>query len=431
MDRSLLAAVSGIEANQTYLDVVGNNIANLNTNGYKSQSAQFADLLSQQLAGGGAPGAGYAGVNPMSVGSGVRLGSITAQMGEGSLQQTGQPTDVAIQGAGFLSVTQGGQSYYTRDGHLVLDANGDLATATGALVQGWTAANGVLNTNGPVGPLRIPTGQMLPAAATTEITMGGNLPAWSGSGTATPITTTITAYDGVGTPLPVTLTFTPVAGSAGTWSMQGTAPSSTGGTQNLWSSPPQVTFNTTTGQLTAVTGGTTGPGGAIDVPVTTMPSGGSFPAGDVWNIVFPAPGSATAVTQFAGPASAQAQSQDGGQAGTLTSFSIGSNGVITGSFTNGRTQSLGQLALASFANPTGLADTGNLLFQATPNSGVALVGVAGSGGRGTLVGGSLEASNVNLAGQLTDLITAQEAYQANTKVISTVGQSLQSLLNVP
>lgn len=434
MDRAMLSAVSGIEANQTYLDVVGNNIANLNTDGYKAQSGQFADLLSQQLAGGGAPSPGNAGVNPMSVGSGVRIGSISTDLSEGSLEQTGQPTDVAIQGGGFLVASQGGQSYYTRNGHLTLDANGNLATATGALIQGWTASNGVLNTNSSVGPLQIPTGLNVPATATTRFTMGGNLTAWTGTGTPPqPAATTITAFDGLGNKIPVTLTMTPVAGTAGQWSLQGSYVDGTGKTQQLWTTPPTATFSTSTGQLTGITNGTAvtpAADGSYRVAVSNMPATG-FPSGDIWTVDFPAPGSAAAVTQYAGAATFATQSQDGGAAGTLASFSIGNDGTITGSFSNGRSQTLGQLALASFANPGGLADTGNLMFQSTPNSGTALVGTPGSGGRGSLIGGSLEASNVNLARQLTELITTQEAYQANSKVITTNSQALQSLINIP
>ncbi len=162
-----------------------------------------------------------------------------------------------------------------------------------------------------------------------------------------------------------------------------------------------------------------------------MPSNYTFPKGDTWNIVFPQPGTSGAITQFAGQDTAAAVSQDGNAGGTLQSFSIGADGVITGSFSNGETQSLGQIALANFANPGGLAEQGNLLYQATPNSGTPLVGTPGTGGRGTLIGGSLETSNVNLAKQLTDLIIAQEAYQANTKVVSTSATTLQSLVNLP
>ncbi len=227
MDRSILAAVSGINANQTYLNTIGNNIANVNTVGFKSASADFVDLLTQLVTGAAAPGgpAVGAGVNPMSIGSGVRIGAINTNFTQGSIEQTNVPTDVAIQGNGFLVVTQGGQTYYTRAGNLVLDGNGELATPTGGIVEGWQAnSTGSIVTNAPTSPISIPTGEVIAATATTEITMGGNLPAWSGSGTITPVTSTINAYDSLGNAVPTTLTFTPVSGVAGEWTLQGTIP---------------------------------------------------------------------------------------------------------------------------------------------------------------------------------------------------------------
>lgn len=435
MDRALLSAVSGINANQTYLDTIGNNIANVNTDGYKQQSVDFVDLLSEQIAGATAPPATAntgAGVNPMAVGSGVGIGAVMNNLSEGSLQQTNQPSDVAISGNGFLVAMQGGQQVFTRAGQLTPDANGNLATPTGGLIQGWEAVNGVVNPNAPTAAVTIPTNQVVPAHATTEITMGGNLPAWSGSGTATPITTTVDAYDSVGTAIPVTLTYTPVAGTANEWNVQGTVPPAAGSTtpQNLWSTPPTVTFDPTSGQVKTIGGATTNANGSFSLPVGTMPSGYTFPAGDTWNINFPAPGSASSLTQFAGQSTAGAVSQDGSAAGSLSSYSISGNGTIVGSFSNGQTQTIAQIALANFSNPGGLVSIGNLDFVPSVNSGQPAIGAPGSGGRGALVGGSLESSNVDLATQLTDLVVAQEAYQANTKVVNIDSTDTQSLVQM-
>ncbi|HXX89751.1 MAG TPA: flagellar hook protein FlgE [Acidimicrobiales bacterium] len=429
MEQSLLAAVSGIESNQTYLDVIGNNIANANTVGYKSEDAVFTDLLAEQVAGATAPSAGGAGVNPIAVGSGVRIGAVTNEQSQGSLEQTNQPTDVAIQGSGFLVAEQGGQLYYTRAGHLTIDANGDLATPTGGLIQGWQAnAQGVINPNAPTTGLSIPTGKIMNAQATTEITVGGNLPAWSGTGTPPVVTTTIDANDTLGNTVPVTLTFTGVAGQANQWTIQGTVPNGSSST-NLWSTLPTITFSA--GNISSISGVTANSDGSFSLPVGTMPPNFSFPAGDTWKIDFPAPGSIGAVTQFAGAQTFAAQSQDGNPPGMLESFAIGEDGVITGAFSNGRTEAIGQLALATFSNPGGLADTGNLMYTQTPNSGQPQIGTPNTGGRGSLIGGSLESSNVDLASQLTDLIVAQEAYQANTKVVATTSQAIQSLVNMP
>jgi flagellar hook protein FlgE len=433
MDQALLAAVSGIDATQTYLDTIGNNIANVNTDGYKEQDVDFVDLLSEQIAGASAPpttaGSG-AGINPIAVGSGVRVGAISSNLAEGSLQQTDQPNDVAISGSGFLVAQQGGQQVYTRNGQLSTDANGNLDTPTGGLIQGWQAVNGVIDTNAPIGAITVPTGQTIPANATTEITMGGNLPSWSGTGTATPITTTITAYDALGNSIPVTLTYTPVTGTADAWTVQGTVPGTGTTPQDLWTTPPTVTFNAASGQIKTITGVTANSDGSFSLPVGTMPTGYTFPTGDTWDVKFLPPGTASAFTQFAGGSTAEAVSENGAAAGTLTSYSINSNGMIVGSFSNGQTENIAQMALANFSNPGGLDSTGNLDYISTPNSGQPQIGAPGTGGRGSLIGGSLESSNVNLASQLTDLVVAQEAYQANTKVVNTDSTVTQSLVQM-
>ena len=433
--QSMLAAVSGIAANQTYLDEVANNIANVNTVGYKAGSVQFQDLLSQQLSGASAPSANgtSGGINPVAIGSGVRVGANQLNLNEGTFEQTGQPTDVAINGAGYLVVENGGQQQFTRDGSLTQDANGDLTTQGGALVQGWIAnASGVVNNNGPLTAIKIPTGATIGASATTELTVGGNLPAWNGTGTPpSDVTTTYNAYDQLGNVIPVTLTFSPGT-AANTWTVQGTIPNASGsGTTKLFTSPPTITFDTT-GQITSISGVTANSDGSFSLKTTgTLGSGGAgytnLPASASWNINFPAPGSAGDVTQFNSAKSLQIQSGDGHTSGQLTNYSIGADGTITGSFSNGTTLALGQIALAGFANPGGLSDQGGGLFAAGPNSGQALIGAPGTGGRGQLLGGELEQSNVDLGTELTDLINAQEAYTANTKVLTATNTSIQSL----
>jgi flagellar hook protein FlgE len=431
MEQSLIAAVSGIEANQTYLDVIGNNIANSDTTGYKAEDPVFTDLLAEQIAGASAPSAGQsAGIDPIAVGSGVRVGAVTNDQSQGAVQQTNQPTDVAIQGAGFLVADQDGQQFYTRAGNLTLDANGDLATPTGSLIQGWQATGqGTIDTNAPIGVVSIPNGQVMAAQATSNFTMEGNFPAWDGSGTPPIVTTTLNGYDSLGNTIPVTLTFTGVAGTANSWTVQGTVPDGSS-TSNLWTTAPTIDFNSTTGQIASITGVTANSDGSWTLPVTTMPPGATFPAGDTWKFEFPPGGSIDAVTQFGGEQTAQLTTQNGNSAGTLESFTIGGDGVISGAFSNGLTEPIAQLALATFSNPTGLIDDGNLQYSASANSGQAAVGTAGTGGRGNLLGGALESSNVDLATELTDMIEAQESYQADTKVVSTTSTVLQSLVEM-
>lgn len=419
--RSLAAADSGIQATQTMLDTIGNNIANVDTDGYKQTTAQFSDLLNQQLAPAGAPVPGLASTNPSAVGSGVQVSQISTNFGEGAILRTGVPTDVAIAGNGFFVVSTAGKTSYTRAGNFHLDANGTLATSGGGEVQGWMAQpGGAINTTAPTGALTVNLGGAVAPVATSTVALGGNIPA----GSTSPVTTTFTAYDRLGNAVPVTLTFTPPSGGSGSWTLQGTVPKAGGGTTDLWATPPSVTFGPD-GQITAVSGSTGTATTGFTLPAGTSPSGVPL------DFTFPPAGSTGAVTQVAGEQTIAFGSQNGSAGGTLESWSVGPSGLITGTFSDGRSADLGQIALAGFSNPGGLVSTGNLSYQASASSGQAQIGPAGRGAVGTLEGGALEQSNVNLAGQLTDLVTAQTAYQANTKVVGTTAQVLQSLVNMP
>ncbi len=431
MERSLLAAVSGINSDQTWLDVIGNNIANDDTTGYKSNSVVFDDLLAQQVAGASAATATQAGINAIAVGSGVRVGAVNTNFAEGALNQTGNSNDVAIQGNGFLVANQNGQQLFTRDGTLTVDANGNLASPTGGLIQGWQAVNGVLNTNAPIGNITIPVGAQIPPQQTKNITMGGNLNANDPVGTT--VTTTVTAYDSLGDAVPITLTFklASTATTGNTWDLTGTAaiaPSFGGGTANLWAGAQTLTF-TPSGQLADINGAAVSTTAPTDLPTTGLDAANGFPVAP--NVVFDQPGSPGAVTQFAAQDSAEVTNQDGYASGTLAGFTIGDTGVITGNYTNDQSQTIGQLAMSVFTNPNGLTQTGNNDFLATANSGPALIGTGGTGGRGTLVDGALESSNVNLGRQLTYLVEAQTDYQANTKTVASTSLVLQALINMP
>ena len=426
---SLSAAVSGIEANQTMLDTIGNNIANANTPGYASVDVEFQDMLTQQLTGAGTPSPTTGGVNPTMVGSGTRVSATTTSFAQGSLQQTGNPSDVAIEGPGFLIADKGGTINYTRAGNLTVDALGHLVTSDGGIIQGWAAnAAGAVNTNGPTTALTIPLGQLSTPVATQNINLTGNLQAWAGSGTASPVTLSINAYDALGAAVPVTLTLTPTTGTAGSWTLQGTVPNPGGGTPTqLWNTAQTLVFSN--GQLSTVNGtSVTGPSA---LKVDNLPAGYSWGTGATLSVDLPAPGTTTSVTQLASPSTLEAGSQDGVPSGGLQSFTIGPDGTISGTFSSGTSQPLGRMALASFANEQGLFKVGNGYYQTTANSGPAQVGTPGTGGRGSLQGGALEMSNVDLAKQLTQLIVAQNAYQANTKVVTTSDQVLQSLVNMP
>src|SRR4051812_47144249 len=246
MLRSMFAAVSGLRGHQTMMDVIGNNIANVNTVGYKSASAEFQDLLSQTLKGAGGPQNGLGGSNPAQIGIGTKIGSITTSFTQGALQQTGRTTDLAIQGDGFFVADNAGQRTYTRAGSLSFDLDGRLVTPDGAKIEGWTADTlGNIDTNAPIGGIALPPGQTIAPAETQSVRLGGNLPADAATGTL--ISTSISVYDQQGTLTPVNFDFTKTA-TANQWSLQprDAAGAAIGG-------PRLLTFNPTTGQLNATT----------------------------------------------------------------------------------------------------------------------------------------------------------------------------------
>ncbi|MGD0882037.1 MAG: flagellar hook protein FlgE [Acidimicrobiales bacterium] len=415
--RSLSAAASGIDIMQTDLDTIGNDIANSESDGFKSGTAEFEDLLTEQLQpAGAATGVSQASTNPSAIGAGAEVSAIATNFTEGPVTQTGVSSNVAIEGNGFLVVDQNGQTVYTRDGDLQIDANGHLATNSGGLVLGWAPNQ---PTTGVPAPLSIITGSAEPPSQTANIDLGGNLP----STATTPVTVTATLYDSLGNAVPATLTFTPT-GTAGSWTMQGTVP---GAATTLWSTPQTVTFSST-GQLATLNGTAVGTG-TTTLAIGTPPSNYNW-TGAAPQLDFPPVGSQNAVTQFASDQTIAVTDQDGYSAGTLESYSIGPDGTISGTYTNGESQSLGTISLANFANPQGLDDQGNTYFAATAASGNAQMGAPGQAGLGTLQGGAVEGSNVDLATELTDLIEAQTAYQANTKVVDSSSTALQSLVEM-
>lgn len=419
MEGSLSAAVSGIDANQAYLDVIGNNIANANTVGYKEEQIQFTDLLGNMVSAGGAPNASSGGVNPQVFGAGVTTSPLTTNFAQGSDEVTGRNTDIEINGDGFLMVRKGGQQYYTRNGNLSWDAEGHLVSSTGALVLGWTAQNGSVSTGSPVGPITVAPGELSSPMATGTVTIGGNLDPTATS----PQTLTATAYDSSGKKVPLQVVFTPPAAAGDPWTMQVYA---NGSNQGLFNSPESIAFDSN-GEVATINGA---------APTTTDVNGSSVYAlqadtsiAGVGKLTFDlaAAGGSNALTSVSGDETAAISSIDGYGAGWLQNVSIGSDGTVTGTFSNGQSQVLAQVAVASFANDNGLVAQGNALYTVGPNSGQPQVGIAGNGGRGTLVSGHLEGSNVDLGDQLTALIVAQSSYEANTKVVSTSAAVLQAL----
>jgi len=418
MLRSMFAAVTGLRSHQAFMDVVGNNIANVNTTGYKSSTVLFEDLLSQQLNGAGLPTATQGGTNPAQIGLGVRLTGVSTNFAQGATQLTGRSTDFAIQGDGFFVVNQGGTQMYTRNGSFSLDGNGNLVNADGGFVQGWQAdQNGNVSTNASVGQLKIPVGQIIKPIATTTMKIGGNLPADAATGTT--VDAGINVFDTAGDSVPLRAEFTKVADTAGAINWTVTMYDSA---NNVVAAAQNVSFDLT-GALT-----TANPTVTAAQLSNIAGTNGRWPG--AIKLDFGAATDPDRLTGAAGLSSASALSQDGSGPGSVTGFSVSQQGLITGVFSNGRSQALGQIALATFANPNGLQKNGNSEYVSTVNSGNAQIGVAGTGGRGTMSGGTLEMSNVDLAAEFTNLIVAERGFQANSRVITTSDQILQDLVNM-
>ena len=402
MGSSMNSAVSGLRAHQLWLDVIGNNIANVNTPGFKDGRVTFTDILSQTLAGPTAPSATLGGTDPKQVGLGVRPGAITNLFTQGGVLSTGKPTDVAIQGDGFFILSDGTASVYTRAGAFEVDAGGTLVDpTTGYRVQG-NAGNIVIS----------PTTTSAPMPTSTAI-FSGNLDTTVAAGST--YTSTLTINDSLGGTHNLTLTFTKTA------------------------NPGEFTYATTESDaaMSIAAGGagtvqfsgagaiTAGGAGAITLDFSNGASNGQAITLD-----YGSASNTTPVTGFASPSTLALGSQNGYAAGTLQNFSIGTDGTINGTFSNGRVQSLGTIRLATFNNPAGLEKVGNNLFRESTNSGVANVGSPATGGRGSLTPGALEGSNVDLAEEFTRLILAQRGFQANARVITTSDEVLQEAVNL-
>ncbi len=425
MMKALFAAIAGLQNHITYMDVVGNNIANVNTQGFKASRVTFQDMLTQTIAGASAPTETRGGTNPQQVGLGIKIGGIDVLHTQGSLQATGRNTDFAIQGSGFFIMQDGNRTFYTRDGAFDIAVSGELVNPTNAFkVQGWRAdTNGVVNIDAPMTSIIIPMGQSIAAQATTQVTIQGNLDASaSGVAPAGSFSTTIDLYDSLGAAHAVTIKYTKTANP------------------NIW----DVTATTSDPMVNALTldtgaGGTTvefdANGRRIDpaagVPMTIdvdlLTASG---AGTTGTTAFTVEVDQEAITQFVGPGSVAPTFNNGFSAGSLITFSVGPSGDITGIFSNGTTRALGQIAMALFTNPAGLQRVGSNNFEATSNSGVPAIGRPSTGGRGSIGAGVLEGSNTDLAREFTNVVIAQRGFQASSRIISTADQMLEGLVNL-
>ena len=413
MMRSLFSGVSGLRNHQIRMDVIGNNIANVNTVGYKSSRVTFEEAFAQILQGASRPpgdsGSVSGGVNPVQVGLGMNVGSIDLLFTQGNLEATGVTTDLAIQGDSFFVCSDGTQSYFTRSGNFQMDANGRLVSSTnGFVVQGKLAQDGTLTDE--ITDIRLPFGQKSAASATEAVSLAGNLDAEAAVGDTRE--TTITVYDAMGASYELTLSFEKASDT--TWDYTATVTDGTvvsGDTGTL-------TFDNQ-GRLTAPL--------PSDAFVFTPDSG----AEDVEiEIDFGDEDSIDGLSHFAAPSTAVLKEQDGYTMGDLERFSIDNTGTITGAFTNGVTLTLAQVVMADFNNPAGLIRSGDNMYQVSANSGAAVLGFAGEGSQSTITSGALEMSNVDLAQEFTSMITAQRGFQSNARVITTSDEMLQEVVSL-
>ncbi len=397
MLRSLYSGISGMKNFQTKLDVIGNNIANVNTYGFKKGRVTFKDAMNQTIAGASAAQNNRGGKNPIQVGLGSTIASIDSVQTQSSFQTTGRALDLAVSGDGYFIVKQGNAQYFTRAGNFYLDNNGTLVNADGMKVQ--SIKNGILQ------DITVNVNAVLPAKQTTAITMAGNLPVDAKGDTK--LVQQIQVVDDSGTAHTLDMTIKSIDPTTGNWDVSFTDNTLDDPTANIVNQPIKIDPNNP----------------AADTLIALKVNDGTGNPKPL-NVNF----SQRNLTMTAGSIDAQATT-DGNLQGSLESFNIGSDGVINGVFSNGSVLPLGQLALAKFSNPSGLDNASGNLFRQSVNSGVANINTPGNG-RGTIAAGSLEMSNVDLSEEFTEMIVAQRGFQANTKIITTSDEILQELVNL-
>lgn len=423
MLQALLSGVASIKAQQTRMNVIGNNLANVNTTAYKGTRATFQEMIAQTIRGASGPRDSLGGTNPIQFGLGVLVAGTDTNNEQGSLQATNRPSDLAIQGNGFFMLSNSDRVAYTRDGGFDLDANGMLVQrATGERLVGWSSnASGQIDTSQPITPtsyISIPLGSLDAVQATTDVQLKGNLNASAGPTETWEVVTRV--YDTLGGAHDLRLSFenrstppggTPPAGATSSWewtAYEGTnvvGSSASGSNERLYFDQSGNLLNPSV--LGAVSVPATGAAGTFDV-----------------NLDF------ERLSQLNGENTVSTFSQNGFPPGSLQGFSIGADGSINGLFTNGLTRILGQIGMAIFSNPGGLERMGSNLWRNTDNSGIPVIGTPSTGGRGSINSGFLEQSNVDIGNEFTELIVTQRGFQANTRVVTTVDEMLQELINM-
>lgn len=453
--RSMFSGVSGLSAHQMKMDTIGNNIANVNTVGYKSQRVTFQEVFNQTLKGAASAQSGKGGTNPQQVGLGIAIGAIDTFHVRGAVQRTDNNTDLAINGDGFFILSNSSDCLnrtYTRAGNFSLDEGGNLVSSNGYKVLGYMLNNVTNTLNSSLEGIKISKAESVDASATSKVNFEGNLNSTlEKNSAADPVEwvggtvdfkknkyweTTTTVFDSLGGQHKLKYTF-----------VRGLDANGTGSTDNNWGlfvydmdQNKYYNLNDTTGESAAVNTW------ATDLASAT------------YNIQFDGSGNITmatsnilkldipkingsqdiidmevdlsSLTQFSNDSSAAVTSKDGYPQGSLDTFSIGPTGEINGIFTNGQNKIIGQIALAAFKNPSGLEKTAENMYQTTPNSGDPIFGLPDSSGLGALNPGTLEMSNVDISREFTEMITTQRGFQANSRIITTSDEMLQELVNM-
>ncbi|MDD5065766.1 MAG: flagellar hook protein FlgE [bacterium] len=448
---SLYSGVAGLKNHNTRMNVIGNNISNVNTHGFKSSRVTFQDMLYQTISGAASPMEDKGGVNPKQFGLGMLTASIDKIYTQGSLQNTGKITDMAVEGDGFFILSKGDEHYYTREGTFDIDKNGTMVNPSNGLrVMGWMArldaqGNPYIDSAGQIGEVTIPVYGKLPSKATTEVGFKSNLNSISQiirpdmtetERVAASVRTTIDVYDSEGGVHPLEVSFERLAENQ--WRATANLPGAegpvtldlAGGAAAPANANNQITMNFD--QLGALTGVTDGAGNVKNAGQLSLVLRANIPGRNqiVSNLNLGTSGLYDGITQFSSPSTTKAFTQNGYAMGYLESFEVDDRGVITGVYTNGRKNTLAQVATAVFTNPGGLTQKGETLFTESNNSGLAIVGEPDTGGRGKLRAGTLEMSNVDLADEFTDMIVTQRGFQANSRTIVTSDQMIQELLTL-
>lgn len=423
MPSSFYTALSGLRGHASQVDVIANNLANLSTIGFKASTAQFSDLIYQQL-----------GLNRAGVASQIGLGtapvSVVRSFEQGTVQTTGGVLDAALQGAGFFVIRRDDATLFSRAGNFQLNRFGQLITGSGGFVQGWLRdASGAVNPNLPVSDIVIPVGQSLPPVTTTLLRMGLNLNSNTVVGNS--FSAPLQVFDSLGSPHILTFTFTKAAAG---WNVDVTIPGADVGTANptesvLTGAPVNITFDQNGILVNPSVPPPTPP--PYNLPISSAAltfTNGAAPLAITWNLINPQ--GVPTLTQFAQTSAVATTTQNGFPSAQLTSVSIGDGGSVLGTFSDGQTKELARLAVATFIAPSTLSAIGDNLFSVSSTSGTPAVGPADSGGRGSVLGGALEYSNVDIAREFTNLMTAQRGFQANSRVITTADEINQEAINL-